>query len=114
MFTPASLIAAATSASAPGVFSTSITRSTMVHRAAASRDGAILTIGLEQREQALVFFSAGRTAFQVRPHPGDRQIAVAVRQLEFDVLIDKLEAFFAGQLWAGRSEEALQRGRHLW
>jgi hypothetical protein len=33
MFTPASLIAAATRASAPGVFSTSMTRSTAICRA---------------------------------------------------------------------------------
>src|SRR5262245_25247571 len=38
MFTPASLIAAATCASAPGVFSTSITRSTAIRRTASCHD----------------------------------------------------------------------------
>src|ERR1700748_3049912 len=36
MFTPASLIAAATSARAPGLFSTSMTRSTAIYRAASA------------------------------------------------------------------------------
>src|SRR4051794_8938514 len=71
MFTPASLIAAATSASAPGLFSMSMTRSTATlraayrrarsaaERAAGQRDGAVEDGGLGRRADRDAMVAAG-------------------------------------------------------
>src|SRR6185437_996768 len=60
--------------------------------------------GIQQGEQAVVVFEAGRTALKVRAH--ERHLSVCRRpgQFEFDEGVEQVKALVAAKFWPGRTE----------
>ena len=70
----------------------------LVPRLASRRAPVLLRLRRDERSEALVVLRARRAPFQVRTHPGDRGVGLALAKFELDVAIEELEALLAAHL----------------